>query len=211
MKTIYLVRHAETEFNTGQPISSRSGVSLSAAGIKAAEQFAQHFPIIPKLLICSDTERACATLHPLHQHFPTAQMETWAVHEFNWMVLERFATLTEETLIPLAEAYWNRGDPQYSDGDGAESFAEYLNRLQRVRAQLNQTDATTIVLISHGMFIRAMLWYTLTGQPAPTPQAMESLHHFILGISIPNLGVVRVVIGKSGDWMFSPIMSTAFE
>jgi probable phosphoglycerate mutase len=208
MKTIYLVRHAQTGANLGQPISSRDGVPLTGQGIQMSEVFAETFPATPDLLITSNTERTRATVRPLRERFPLARYETWAVHEFNWMAPERFSGLIDETLIPLAEAYWARAKPDEVDGEGAESFAAFLERLKATTNQVAQESAETIVLLSHGLFIRAMLWYILTGQPAPTSTAMASLHHFVLSVTVPNLGVIRIEITHAGEWRFSPILTT---
>lgn len=208
MKTVYFIRHAETDVNLGQPIPSRDGVPLTKRGIQMAEAFAETFPVTPDLLVTSNAERTRATLRPLRERFPLARYETWAVHEFNWMAPEQFIGLTDETLIPLAEAYWARAEPDEVNGEGAESFTTYLERLKVLYEQITREPAATIVIVSHGLFIRAMLWYLITGQPNPTPKAMASLHYFVLSVQILNLGVIQVDITDSEEWRFSPVLTT---
>lgn len=56
------------------------------------------------------------------------------------------------------EDYWVRADPARCDGDGAESFNEFLVRVDDAINRLSQIDSRVVLVFGHGQFINAMRW-----------------------------------------------------
>lgn len=56
---------------------------------------------------------------------------------------------------------WKAGDPHRIQGEGAESFAEFLARICVVRGQLKNSKAKSVIVFSHKKFINALLWLWL--------------------------------------------------
>lgn len=54
------------------------------------------------------------------------------------------------------EAYWERLDPAFSDGEGAESFLGFVARAQAFLERLAEHPATRDAVFSHGQFLNAV-------------------------------------------------------
>ena len=58
--------------------------------------------------------------------------------------------------MPHLERYWSEADPDYCDGEGAESFATLLRRGGAALARLAAMPAGSLVYVfGHGQFIQA--------------------------------------------------------
>jgi len=59
--------------------------------------------------------------------------------------------------MPYIERYWAEADPEFCDGEGAESFSTVLRRaeaaLERLRAM---PEGALVYVFSHGQFIQAV-------------------------------------------------------
>ena len=59
--------------------------------------------------------------------------------------------------LPWVRAYWQRQEPDYCDGAGAESFHALVARARLVLQRIEERPEETIVLFSHGQFISCLL------------------------------------------------------
>ena len=58
--------------------------------------------------------------------------------------------------MPHLERYWSEADPDYCDGEGAESFANLLRRCESALARLAAMPAASLgYVFGHGQFIQA--------------------------------------------------------
>src|SRR3546814_15852869 len=58
--------------------------------------------------------------------------------------------------MPHLERYWSAADPDYCDGEGAESFATLLRRCEAALARLAAMPAASLVYVfGHGQIIHA--------------------------------------------------------
>ena len=59
--------------------------------------------------------------------------------------------------MPYIERYWADADPDFCDGDGAESFCTLLDRAKTALSRLQTLPpASRIYIFSHGQFIQAV-------------------------------------------------------
>lgn len=108
-------------------------------------------------------------------------MEEWPIQEFTYLAPMRCAGTTAEQRRVWVEHYWTLADPDRCDGDGAESFNEFLARVDDTigrLAQLAEPFDLAVLLFGHGQFINAMRWRQshLCGE-----QSMSSFRDFDLG------------------------------
>ncbi len=54
----------------------------------------------------------------------------------------------------MIHKYWQDLDPYFIDGNGAESFANFLNRIQNFDKRLHECHGY-IVVVGHGQFFKA--------------------------------------------------------
>lgn len=236
MLTVWLIRHGETVGNAAVALarseaqpefpSSRAGLghnsssktisntasdltagSLTQQGQDQATQIAATIPHAPDLIVTSPLWRTKQTAEPTYQRFPHAPQAEWSVQEFSYLAAERYENAkTPEQRRLLDLEYWQRGDPEYVSGAGAESFTSLMTRVkllqerwQQFAAEAGNTDALVLVF-SHAWFIRAVVWSLIAQSTEVSPQQMGRLHLFAGGISVPNGSIFKVQVRASEIW-----------
>ena len=83
--------------------------------------------------------------------------------------------------------FWNDALPDTVDGPGAESFAQFITRVENTLAKLEtfQTDARVLVFC-HAQFMQAMRW-VIECRPLPLMKShLQELRHLDLTAPIKN-------------------------
>lgn len=168
--TVWLVRHGESTANAGLPSLTHADVLLTDRGREQAAHVARAVDRRPDLLVTSPFLRARATAEPIAQRWPGVPQEVWPIEEFSYLSAERCRGSTVEMRRPWVRDYWERADPHAVDGPGAESFAQFMQRLQAFGDRLLRQSGF-VVAVGHGQFFRAFLWGESHGFEA-TPARM---------------------------------------
>jgi probable phosphoglycerate mutase len=90
------------------------------------------------------------------KRFPNVRREVWNVEEFTYLSPETCIGTTAAERKERVNQYWERLDPEYIDGQGAESFTMLLSRAQTAIERLSQIKSRFIVMFTHAQFMRAM-------------------------------------------------------
>lgn len=188
MKTITLIRHAESLANAGQATLAPAGIALSETGHRQAADFAASLASAPDLIICSPFDRARATAQASARRFAGVPVEEWPIEEFTYLAPARFVGTTQAQRKPHADGYWQRADAAYVDGPGAESFTRLLGRAERMLRRLAALEADNVLVFSHGQFIRAVLWWLEYGERAKEPESMRRFRATDSADPVPNTG-----------------------
>lgn len=142
--------------------------------------------------LCASTRYRSPTLArfglPAHVH---AQL-----HEFVTLCPRRCAGTSNLERMPWVQAYWQRSDPAWRDGEQAESFLDFAGRVRNVRRDLHDSQALTLVF-GHGMFFAMWIWQEL-GFEVHSSAAMAAFRRFQLGLPMPNAGVYRLLREGTG-------------
>lgn len=157
MRTVTFIRHGESEANAGLPTASPSCIRLTPLGLQQAEAFALTVVEPPSLIVTSPYVRTQLTAEPLIKRYPQVAVEEWPVHEFTYLNPIHYSGTTETERGIHAHEYWSRCDPTWSAGDGAESFAALITRIDSLEERLHQRSEESIYVFSHGYFIKALL------------------------------------------------------
>ena len=208
MLTVWFIRHGESEGNVGLATSESAMIKLTAGGIEQAERIALAFVEAPSLIVTSPYLRAKQTAQPTLLRFPDARHEEWPVHEFTFLSSLRYRNTTVEDRRPPAAAFWERCDPFYVDGEGAESFANLMNRIQRFLDQLQHSKEQFVAVFSHEEFIRAVAWSLLTSSADNCFESMKHFRNFRKLFSIPNGAMWKVQFQTGGETRFSKIVTS---
>lgn len=203
MAVVWFVRHGESVSNANLPTVHPALSELTAVGWQEAHRVAGVFSATPDLIVTSSYARARETAVPTIQRFPHVPQETWPVHEFTYLHPERYQGTRGRERGPWAEAYWLRCDPEERENEGGESFAELMSRGWEVLAHCAQRQEKWIVVFSHGMFIRCLLWLLITQYREPTPEAMRRYGRFLHAIHVPNGAIWPVIFTPSRPPQFS--------
>ncbi|MCP4427046.1 MAG: histidine phosphatase family protein [Chloroflexi bacterium] len=203
MSEVWLIRHGESISNANLPTGDPSQSALTEKGVAEAEQIVKAFVEAPDLIVVSSYLRARQTAVPTQQRFPHIPTEEWPVHEFTYLNPVRYQGTTGTERRPFALAYWERNDPHENEGGAGESFAELMERVQETTARLRQNLAEFIVVFSHGLFLRALVWSILTGIAEATPKAMKRYSHFTQAAKISNGAIIKAQFPVEGPIFIS--------
>lgn len=186
MQTILLIRHGESVANAGGVSSGApDDIPLTDLGFKQAHQVANLFSTTPDWVISSPFLRAKQTAQPTLQRFPICHYAVWPIQEFTYLSPSTCVGTTVEDRRARVQAYWDAADPDYVDGEGAESFNNLLARVETMLACLKPMQGT-VVLFTHGQVMRAT--QMLFAYPDKTPKQL--MQQFRAEPSIPNAAVI---------------------
>lgn len=191
---ILFIRHAESESNSGGRTSDPATIPLSKQGMIQAEQLALSFSDSPSLVVTSRFTRTKQTAAPVIEKFKGVPQEEWDVQEFTYLCPAKCKNTTGSERLPMAQEYWNRCDPFYCDGEGAESFADFIGRTQKAINQLKRIESRHVVVFSHEQFIKAILWLTGGDRYPLDSDKMKSFRQGLLNDRIPNCGKVEIIL-----------------
>lgn len=140
----------------------------------------------PGLIVASPFLRAQATALATTALYPDAAFETWPVHEFTYLAPARCVDTTLAQRRGWVEAYWERADPAFSDGEGAESFIDLVTRVQVFLKRLVEQPATDIVVFSHGQVMNTVRWLLEKRPQEIDSNAMLDWRQYEISNHVPN-------------------------
>lgn len=204
---IWFIRHGQSESNANLITQTPEGTPLTKKGHQEAQQVADYLAGLaqrPSQIITSSYHRAQQTAVYTQQRYSNLPTVTWPIHEFTYLAPVRYAGTRGEDRAPIAQAYWQRNDPQEKENGKGESFAELITRIQQVKQLCLEQTSPLSVAFSHGLFVRAFLWVLLMGTVAPTADMMRRYRHFTHSVPMPNCAILQVQVGVNGSFSFSP-------
>lgn len=201
MATVWLIRHGESEANSGLPTDDQVNIKLTEKGHQQARQIAVYIEQQPSLIVTSPFLRTKQTAQPSIERFTSTPHTEWQVQEFNYLATARRKNTTLAQRIPMADEYWQRCDPFYVDGDGAESFAEMVSRVNNLKKQIQNLDEGFVVVFTHGMFMRAFLWSLLFNDIEASVEGMQQVRVLLDLFKIPNGAILKLFNRNQEIWM----------
>ena len=209
MPTAWLIRHGESEANAGLPSENPADVPLTDRGFTQSAAVAERFDFSPTLIVTSPYLRTAQTAQKTIARFPHTPQQEWPVQEFTFLAPARCAHTTLAERRPMVEEYWERGERDYIDGEGAESFADLLDRVWRLKDRVQQCDDNAFLAIfSHAQFLRAVIWALFF---MPTKDAcldsMLKFRRFFQAVDIPNCGIIEWQLQANGEMSISSVRS----
>jgi broad specificity phosphatase PhoE len=155
MEAIF-IRHGQSTGNAGIPCNDLALLELTETGWSQARQVATNWTQIPNLIVTSPYLRTQQTAQPTIDRFLDVSVEVWPIQEFTYLQPSRWNGTRSIERLPYIEAYWRNADPDYCDGEGAESFSALLCRASDTLSRLkNMPDDSLTYIFSHGQFIQA--------------------------------------------------------
>lgn len=198
---ILLVRHGESESNAGFVTEDAGSALLTPLGERQAVAVSARLAVEPALIVVSPYQRARLTATPTIEKFPAAPVQTWPVEEFTYLAPASYRGSTVRERGPAVEAYWTAADPHRSEGEGAESFADFVGRIAETRRRLETWGRGPIVVFTHKKFINGLLWTWLAGLPTLSARRMTRFRHFDQSMPIHNGACIPVRLGEGGAWI----------
>jgi broad specificity phosphatase PhoE len=172
------IRHGQSTANVGIFSPHFAEVPLTKLGEQQAEALATTWKAAPDRIAVSPYLRAQQTAAPTLARFPEVPVETWPIHEFTYWAPEYWHNTDPQDYPEERARFWRVADPEYKQGEAAESFAEFLQRARDTLQKLqSQPDGATVMLFSHGHFIQAVRFEILFPEWTDK-QKMEHFHAY---------------------------------
>lgn len=186
MKHVRLIRHGESAANAGKASLDHASIPLTPKGIEQARLVASSFTQAPDLIVASPFSRAHATAMATVAGFSSVPFETWPIHEFTYLEPARCANTTIAQRREWVDAYWSRSDPTFTDGEGAESFSDFISRAQVFLHKLAARPGDDLAVFSHGQFINAVAWLIERKPQQIDSRAMADWRDYEITNRVPN-------------------------
>ena len=186
MKRIRLIRHGESAANAGQASLDHATIPLTPKGMEQASLVAESFTQAPDLIVASPFSRAQATAMQTVAAFPSVPFEIWPIQEFTYLEPARCINTTVAQRRAWVEAYWAKADPVFIDGEGAESFLEFISRAQSFLDRLAEHPGHHLAVFSHGQFMNAVAWLIERSPQTMDGKAMAEWLEYEITNHVPN-------------------------
>ena len=156
MQTVF-IRHGQSTGNAGIPAHDLALLELTELGWRQSREMAASWTETPDLIVTSPYLRTQQTAAATIARFPDVPVEVWPIQEFTYLQPSRWNGTRSSERMPAIERYWAEADPEFCDGEGAESFATLLARAEAALDRLAAMPEDALVYVfSHGQFIQAV-------------------------------------------------------
>ncbi|MDF7823893.1 histidine phosphatase family protein [Pontiellaceae bacterium B12227] len=168
MKTIYFIRHAQSEANLKDILASRKDFPLTEKGAADAEAIAAEFKSIAALdrIVCSPLLRAQQTAEPIAKAFG---LEVETDERIIEQELGVFAGMTYAELEERPDYMHERSKRwNWVPAGGGESYEMIARRLEPFFQSLESMEGENILFVTHAVtlrLIKAHLEQTLPEYP----------------------------------------------
>lgn len=156
MNKVFLIRHAQSESNAGSVFEHQNIIKITDNGKKQAEELLE-VTEKPDRIICSKYIRTIETAEPMMTKFPESEIHLWIdIEEFQPIDSKRNLGITKEQNQENHRQYWLKMDPFYNDGGNAESFKDFVVRVNLAILKMKQLQGVNYIF-THNNFIRCVM------------------------------------------------------
>jgi alpha-ribazole phosphatase len=184
-KRLVLVRHARiVESHFGQLIGSTDVALDPAAEAQARTLTGRIMRWTPQICYCSPMQRCrqtAAAIAPMME--PRLDADLREI-DFGHFETKTFAEAAAEN--PVLVDHWAAFNPDFTF-PGGECVADFLRRVREAADRLIQTEAKTVLAVSHGGVIRALLCHLL---------GLEPRHYVAFSVPYATTVVIDLLDGK---------------
>lgn len=199
MKTVYIVRHGESETNVGVVFGGESA-PLTELGRKQAVFIAERASKLPvEVVIASSMKRAMETGEVIAQkigkpiEYSDLFRERRHPSSHTGVLKNSLEFLREEK-----EFLERFGDPSWRFEDG-ENFADLNTRASEALAFLEERPESEILVASHGIFMSILLARAVLGEELNGNECIR----FIRGFYMKNTGISILRKDPENHWPLS--------
>ncbi len=201
MTLIYMVRHAEAEGNLYRRAHGQYDSSLTPKGLRQLDALAERFrDTAVDALYSSDLRRTMATAAAVARYHPGLELQPdprlREVDLGSWED-QPFGDLTYR--YPEAMAAFN-DDPARWEAPGAERYDALQRRIRGAVADIAaRNEGKTVVCVSHGMAIRALLCDVMGVPSAEVHRIPHGDNTAVSLLEVSPDGAMRVVFCNDGS------------
>lgn len=199
VKTITFVRHAQSEANAGGVTQPHHSIPLSDLGRRQAKELAQSLEITPSQILVSEFVRTAETAAPFCERVGMESKVHPLLNEFSSIDSALLAGMRGAQRRPIADAYWERRDPDLRMGPRAETFAEFDLRVSQFVGALDSLPSGTLIF-GHGQFLALTIW-RLQRIGDAGPSSMSDFRKFQTALPMPNCAIYTIKNASDGGWV----------
>jgi phosphoserine phosphatase len=157
MKTIYLVRHAETTWNLEGKVQGSRDIQLSPNGLAQTEKTVAFLSTLPfDTIFTSPLARARAIAEPVGANLGISPIVVPELREIEFGDWEGHTWNEIGAMFPATLAAWELKSPE-ARPDGGESLADVGDRAKKVRSVLESNLGALVLVVAHGGFNRVLI------------------------------------------------------
>lgn len=190
MKTLYLIRHAQSTANAGGTSLPDHEIPLSAAGAQQAAERACRLPANRRVFV-SEMRRTHETAAPYCARHGIRPEILPCLNEFSYLPFAAVQGLDASACKPLAQAYWQRADPHFCSGGSADTFAEFNGRVSDFLFDTWPELPHGSLLFGHGIWMALLAW-RLSGNRAESGADMAAFRAFQSSLHVANASLWRL-------------------
>ena len=156
-RKLYLVRHGQT-YNNIEGLTYEYDSGLTDLGVKHSVEISNFFNENIQLIIHSGMKRTIKTACFTKKRFPDAKILEWNVGEFDYLGEKDSMIINRERRKYDKDIFWKLADSYYKFNKQAESFDDFLGRIESFVHEVINCDTDTIVVFTHKYFLKGVLW-----------------------------------------------------
>lgn len=204
MKTLYLIRHGESNANQGGITQPNKKLPLSDKGKVQAQQIAAIMAeqlTAPANIYASEMYRAQQTAEHFCAPHEVSPYLLPCLNEFSIFDHRDIEGLTGEQRRPLTNAYWQRANPNERTGELADTFVEFNDRVERFLMRLSEFEDQSICF-GHGLWIALLNW-RLAGfaDNGIDAHAMRNFRNYQQALPVPNASIWQLRFDEESSLM----------
>ena len=199
MKSIYIIRHAQSLANTGAKSMPDKTVPITEQGIEQAQKLCadwQNSLPTPSAIYCSQMLRTQQTAQPFCEHYQLAAQPLELLNELSCLGFATVKGLMGKERSKIAQQYWLTADLNHRDADDADTFAEFLARIDGF-IKAASTLPHNSLCFSHGQWIGLLAW-RLLGCRVTNNADIQKFRQFQTAMPMYNTVVYRLDISDDG-------------
>lgn len=204
MNEIWWIRHGQSLANAGERTPNDQDNPLSPQGWQEAKKVAQTIPQAPSRVVVSPYVRTLQTAQPTLERFPHLQPTEWPIHEYTWLSAARRANSNKDERQLWANAFFAQNDPHAIDGEGAESFAQFMQRVQYTIAAMHRLPPGFSVFFGHAGFIKAMMMWLLSPDETINANTLQRFLSMEQAVAFPNTAILKLRLHEGHLWLSPP-------
>lgn len=162
MKTIWLIRHAQSTSNAGAAAQDPASIPLSTVGqlqaqtlVSKVQAQAAILKADPTSILVSPFSRTLQTAQPTMAVYPNVRVMVSHHQEFTYLSPATCEGLTSQQRSHMVQAYWQEAKPEALHGESAESFSALMRRVYQFDETLQMLTDGWHLVFGHGQFFWA--------------------------------------------------------
>ena len=194
---LVFVRHGESIANAGGITMPHPDIPLTALGQSQAQAIADCIGFKAASVLASQFVRSQETAKPYCLSMALPLEVDARLNEFSSLSLASIVGMEGTQRRRLAAAYWQRADPWFRTGDGADTFVEFAQRVAEFREAIPQLPSR-VAIFGHGIWLGMLIWQLL-GFASNGSDDMRAFRHFQQKLPMSN-GVIYRLNREGRRW-----------